>query len=124
MFNPCLFRGYVYVCGQYSYLVEAFSPQTDSFLPLHLQLPENTDCCLYVHNNCLVVHSSEYISKFAAGQEGQLIQCSDFHSQRYADKYSNSQPVIDPYRKLFFILQDGICVSLSMETGLKVCSFS
>ena len=27
-FNPCLFKGDIYICGN-TYIVEAFSPQTD-----------------------------------------------------------------------------------------------
>ena len=55
-FNPCLFSGFVYVCGCGSNSVEAFCPQTCSFLPL--SLPGRFFAyCLYVHKNLLVVHS-------------------------------------------------------------------
>lgn len=57
------------------------SPQTHSFLALPLQLPEDfSSYCLYVHNNTLVVHSKYHISKFTAGQAGQLLQHSQAQS--------------------------------------------
>lgn len=123
-FNPCLFNGYVYVCGEGSHLVEVFSPQTDNFIFLSLQLPEAHSCCLFVHHNLLTVHSYLYISKFSAGQAGQLIQHSLVNSQEPADKYFNSQPMIDVARGLFFILQCGHILSFDIETGMKVLSFS
>ena len=116
-FNPCLFNEHVYVCGDGSQLVEAFSPQTDNFLPLQVLLPEANHCCLYVHSNLLVVHSSQYISKFAAGQTGQLAQYSQVRSQTPALKWFNSQPVVDLSRGLFFIFQRDKILSLNMETG-------
>lgn len=30
-FNPCLFKGYVYLCGYNSKLLESFDPQTERF---------------------------------------------------------------------------------------------
>ena len=120
-FNPCLFSGCVYLCGRDSQLVEAFSPQTDSFLPLQLSLPEDQHCCLYVHNNLLVVHSNQYISKFTVGQKGQLVQHSQVPSPPVY-KHSNSQPVVD--KGLFFLFQETQVVSFNMETGAQVRSFT
>lgn len=66
-FNACLFSGYIYVCERHSsvlcgsLLVEAFCPQADTFFPLPLQLPEDSYCCLYVHNSLLVVYSEPLI---------------------------------------------------------------
>ena len=124
-FNPCLFSGSVYLCGgNSSQLVEAFSPQTDTFLPLQLQLPENSHRCVYVHNNLLVVHSYQYISKFTAGQGGQLIQHSQVRTQTPVNKHSNSQPVVDTTQGLFFLFQLTKVVSFNMETGAQVRTFT
>lgn len=121
-FNPCLFRGYVYLCGRGSRRIEAFSPQTDSFFPLPLQLPENTGCCVYVHNCLLVVHTDKYISQFAAGPTGQLIQHSQVCSLSSRFKFSNSLPVVA--QDVFFIYQHQRIVSFSMKTGAQVRSLT
>lgn len=112
----------MYLCGQNSPRVEAFSPQTDSFLSLQLQLPEVSDCCLYVHSNLLVVHSFSFISKFAAGQRGQLIARSQVPSQTSVFKNSNSLPVVNSSQGLFYIFQVSKVLILSMETGEEVGS--
>lgn len=122
-FNPCLFNGYVYVCGRGHVLMEVFSPQTNSFLPLQLQLPENHHC-LFVHKNLLVVHSLQSVFKFSAGQAEQLIQHSEIRFQTPVNKWSNSQPVVDPSRGLFFIYQQSKLLSISIDTGALVQSFS
>lgn len=122
-FNPCLYNRWVYVCGGGSKLVEAFTPQNNSFLPLQLRIPEDHPCCLFVHKNLLVVHSENYITKFAAGQAGQLFQHSQVRSKSVY-KYSNSQPIVDSTYGLFSIYQLGKVVSFNIETGVLVNSFT
>lgn len=101
--------------------MEAFSPHTDDFLPLSLsQSPENSLKILYVYNNLLVVHSDNFISKFAAGQGGQLAQQSQFKTHNTVKKWTNSQPGLDPARGLFYIVQGHVCICLDMETGEEV----
>lgn len=123
-FNPCQFKGFVYVCGRGSQLVEAFSPQTDSFLPFPLQIPENSRCCLYVHNSFLVVQSEAYITKFAAGEAGKLVPHSQVRSTARVSNYSNSQPVVDPTLGILFIFQKDKVLSIMMETSVEVKSFA
>lgn len=118
-FNPCAFNEFVYVCGWGSQLIQAFSPQTDSFLPFQLQLPEESPCCLYVHGSCLVVHSYQYISRFTE-QEEQLVQHLQIRSKKPNHKQSNSQPVVDPTRSLFFLIKQRKVLAFNMETGGKV----
>lgn len=111
--NPCLFKEFVYLCG---HLVDAFCPQTDQFLPLQVKLPQNSCCCLFVHNKMLVVQTYEYISKFKAGQRGELV----LHSQEHtipASKWSNSQPKVDSTNGLYFIIVLGEVYSVDLETG-------
>lgn len=122
--NPCLFNGYVYLCGSDSVNIEMFSPHDDSFLLLPLLLPESSVSCLYVHNNSLVVHSYIYMTKFAAGKAGHLIQLSQTHLQAGGHKSSNSQPVVDQSRGLVFIIRDKKCSSFNIETGLQVRRFA
>lgn len=118
-FNPCLFNRHVYLCGRGSKLVETFSPQTDSFLPFQLLLPEaNKGCCLYVHNDLLVVRTAHNIYKFEAEQPGQIIQQTQLlcpeHNFR---EYSPAQPVVHPARGLICMLEDWNVVIFSMKTG-------
>lgn len=122
-FNPCKFNDFVYLCGGGSQLIEAFSPQTNRFIPLQLQLPQISDCTVYTHNSLLVVHSRRYISKYSAGQEGQLLQHSQTQSKTTVNKRSNSQPVLEPISGLFFICQKDTCVCFCMETGEEVQNF-
>lgn len=118
-FNPCLFNECIYLCGC-SRLIEAFSPQTDSFLPVRMALPESKACCLYVHNNLLVIHSKGYISRFTAGTASQLVQHSQTQSAQAVDKWPNSQPVLVPARHLFYFFQGYKCLCFHMETGEEV----
>lgn len=122
-FNPCAFSIYVYICGNPSTLIEAFSPLTSSFLPLQLSLPEPYNYNLYVHDHLLVIHSYSWISKFAAGNEGQLVKHSQVASVMPVNKYTNSQPVVDPVRSLFYIFQGEKCLCFHMETAAQVKTF-
>ena len=122
--NPCMFSGIVYLCGATSSgatLMEAFSPETDTFLPVQITVPENGYPCLYVDNNLLVVHLSSYILKYAMGPDRQLIKQSEIRSPS-VNKWQNSQPVIDKAQGLFFIDQQGPCLRFNMETGAQVSS--
>lgn len=122
-FNPCLFSGCVYVCGWGSLLVEALFPPTDTFLPLQVQLPEGRFCCLFTYNHLLTVHSENYISKFAAGQSGELIPYSQVRSQARVDKGSNSQPVVNPGQGFYFIVFNGKTIKINLETGAEIRRF-
>jgi hypothetical protein len=98
--------------------MEAFSPDRDTFLPVQIPVPENTNCCLYVDNNLLVLHSTNYILKFAMEQGGQLIKRSEVKSPS-VNKWQNSQPVVDKANGLFFMIQNGQCLRISIETGTQ-----
>lgn len=118
-FNPCQFCEHVYLCGSGSRLVEVFSPHTDLFLSLPLpHLPEDSSCATYVHNNLLIVHSANYIFKFAPDQYSQLA------AKTTVSKWSNSPLVLDAARGFFFIVQEEKCVCFNMETGAEVQSFA
>lgn len=116
-FNPCLFHQYVYLCGSLSLLMETFSPETDSFLPLPLTLPEAESCCLYVHNNCLVVLSSNYMTQFSAGPAGRLLPHFPVRNPTYLHLYQNTQPVLDS--DFVFLFQGDKWVSFHRNTGAQ-----
>ena len=98
--------------------MEAFSPDSDTFLPLNITVPENTNCCLYVDNNLLVVNSVSFILKYAVGPGGQLVEQSRVNSPG-VNKHQNSQPVVDRTQGLYFIIQGGQCLRFNMQTGVQ-----
>ena len=79
---------------------------------------------MLVHNNQLVVHSKEYISKFTAGASGRLEQVSKTQCQQAVDKSPNSLPVLVPDRRLFFLFQSYQCLCFHMETGAQLDRFA
>ncbi len=121
-FNPCLFNECVYLCGAGSYLIEAFFPQTDNFVPLQIRIPEALSCVMFAHNNLLVVQSENYVSRFAAAQEGQLILRSEERCWGDLMKPS-SQPVVDSTRGLFYIASKMVYL-VDLETGRVVQRFN
>lgn len=118
-FNPCMLLGTVYLCGGNSATMEAFTPQTDAFFPLHVMLPQSCGaCCLYFHNHLLVLHSYGCILKFAVEPNGQLTK----HSIRSAAptfKFQNSHPVVDKEKGVFYVIFNWECCSFFMKTGRK-----
>lgn len=119
-FNPCLFNELVYLCGYHAVQMEAFSPPTDTFLSLQLQLPENSSTCLYVYNSILVLHTNNYVTKYSAGRAGQLLLHSQVRSPARVPKHSNSHPVLMPSLCLFFLSKGDKCHGYRMETGALV----
>ena len=63
---PCEFNGYVYLCGGGTTGIEAFHPQSNTFLQLQPRLPERTECKVCVDNGQLVVISWKYVTWWEA----------------------------------------------------------
>lgn len=121
-FNPCLFNECVYLCGAGSYLMEAFSPQTDHFVPLQIRIPEALSCIIVVHRNLLVVQSENFVSRFEAAQEGQLV----LHSERQCwgnPVNPSSQPVVDS-NHCFFYNSSHMVYMVDLENGRVVQRFN
>lgn len=123
-FNPCKLGSWIYLCGNGSRKLEAFSPQKESFLSLNVELPEQTYCCLYVNNGSLVVHSDNYTSKFAAEESGQLSMRASRRSPITVNKRPNCQPKMYLSSRIFYVLQKGKCLCLRMKTGELVESYA
>lgn len=101
--------------------MEAFSPQTDHFVPLEIRIPEAMTCLLIVHNNLLVVRSEHFISKYEAVQEGQLV----LHSERQCcgdPTNPSSQPVVDG-NHCFFCNSTHMVYMVDLENGRAVQRF-
>ena len=119
-FNPCVLTGVVYLCGQGSTTVEAFSPETESFLPCQLTLPLLTGaCCLYVDNDQLVVLSLKHIHRLTVNPSGQLVLQSEVACP-VVPKDQNSHPVVDKTHGMLYFAYDGLCHILNLDTGAEV----
>ena len=87
-------------------------------LPYQLSVPaEDSDCCMYVEDNLLVVHLDKNILKFRAGL--QLVQTSTTTTQKDVMR-PHSQPVVNTVLRLYYIEHMGKCYSVNMDTGV-VC---
>jgi len=63
-FNPCEYKGFVYLCGYGAFLMEAFEPQISRFLPvLTVILAWNSQSLMFVEGGQLVVISDRHISR-------------------------------------------------------------
>ena len=79
-FNPCLFNGSIYLCDS-STILEAFSPQNGLMLSYQIDRPNTeSNCCMYVENDLLVVHLNYNILKYRGGEMG-LVQASRSSTQ-------------------------------------------
>ena len=99
-------------------MMEAFSPGANAYIPLNINLPENTHCCLFVDDNKLVVHSYQFVLKYVLNQANKL----ELHSSTRTpavDKRQNSQPVVDRAARLVYMSQNGNCVVFNMDTGAQ-----
>jgi hypothetical protein len=72
-----------------------------------------------VSSGCLTLQSYNYIVKFSAGQWGQLREHANIPAQELMNKDSNSQPVLNIIRGVFFIAQKNKCMCFDMETGAQ-----
>ena len=118
-FNPCVWRTVIFLCGAFSATIEAFSPDTETFLSFCLLVPQNNSgCCLYVDQDQLVVHSYDHVRKYAM-REGEVLQVKEELTPA-AGKLQNSQPVVDRNQGLFYLVYRGDCLRFNMETGVQV----
>ena len=118
-FNPCEWRGAVYLCGLES--IEAFSPETETFLPFTIQIPplQDNGCCVYVDSDQLVVHSSGHIHKFAVQPGRKLALVAEMQSSAEF-MHQNSMPVVDKAREVFHLVWEGECFTYNMDTGVRL----
>jgi hypothetical protein len=98
--------------------MEVFAPETDTFLDYQVQVPQESPCVLFVESNLLVLHKSDYVVKYAAGANGQLVEQSRVQSPKVRN-YQNSQPVVDGARGVFYMVSWGECLSYNLSSGVK-----
>ena len=118
-FSPCLFGGVIYLAGYTNTTpsMEAFSPDTDTMLSFLWALPQSSDMCVYVGEDLLVVHTSQYTVKYAAGQAGQLVKRSEEGPRNIIGRSSNTQPMVDKTKRTVYVISGDCCNSLNMDSG-------
>lgn len=122
-FNPCEFRGKVYLCGRFSSLIEAFHPDTLSFLTLDFRFPEHTyPCCSFLHHHQLVILSRHYLVQIDTHSDGELalLACRQ-HPQ--LSVMCNMAPVVTKEGTVYFSNRKELCAVNIDESGeLEVVS--
>lgn len=119
-FNPCLYQAIIYLCGFGSNEVEAFNPQQKRYSPLNLQIPESTACCIYPSCGLLVIHSTQYVSRYRLNAEGTLEELPRAPRQGNCMKYQHSQPVAAMESGVVWCAWDKRCWGFSMKTGERI----
>ena len=125
-FNPCLFKGHIYLCGCGPLRIEVFfpSPGPDTFLEnLNLLVPgpNSESCTVFVDGDLLVVHSKRFIVK-CEDQNGQICKVSEvLLDPQVIDKWLNSQPVVAG--DLVYIFQASRCFSFDKRSGALISSY-
>ena len=123
-FNPCLFRLLIYLCGAGSSTIEVFSPSTDSFLAIQIEIPMlQYACCMYVDGEELVVHFNDRVHRYGGGGDGGLVPVTQVATP-VVNKLQNSQPVVDREKRVFYVVKGAECVGFDMHTGVQVCKIA
>ena len=102
--------------------MEVFSPDTERFIrSLPPMMTMMSPCCMYVDNDMLIVHHHTYVLKFAAGQGGGLVREEPLIPvSPMAEKDQNSQPAVDAFSRVFYVVYQGKCLCFGMDDGQKV----
>ena len=111
-FNPCKSAQHVYLCGCWSWLLEVYTPASDSYHTLAVDLPELSECCVYLQDQVLVVHMTHYIVRCTVNEDQWVVGRHD--------RVGTSQttlPIIDLDSGLVYIMCREECISLRMSTG-------
>jgi len=113
-FSPCKFHRLVYLCGQGSYLIEAFDPSNNLFLDMEVTLPEAGLCLTFQEREELVVLSGKFLTRWRVGQDGELVQC---YQALHPDVgvFCNMAPVVDQVNGLVYIADMGVCYSVKVD---------
>ena len=114
-FNPCDFKGLVYLCGYGTVLFETFDPQTVSFFVLTARLSDpHSACCLYVDKDQLVVLCDDSTIRYSQGQGHQLLQVSKTQ-HRHSTVTCNMPPVVELSSGCVYIADKGVCYCITLN---------
>ena len=116
-FNPCEFCGCIYLSGYGSRLIEAFNPEPCTFLPIDIQLPENSICISFAETSQLVVMSEEYVTYWRVGRNHTLVLVNQA-KHRKINLLSNMTPVVEAGK--VYITFAGKCWMISLDVADQV----
>jgi len=109
------FKGFVYLCGFGSVLMEAFDPQSANFLLLKTRL-SNTSiaCCLYVDKDHLVVLCDDSTVIYSQGQGHQLHEVSKVQ-HGHSVVTCNMPPLVELPSGCVYIAEKGVCYCIRLD---------
>lgn len=113
LFNPCEFKGVVYLCGLGSDEIEAFCPKTCMFLLMDVRLPEDSACCVFVEAEELIILSVKYVTRWEVNEQHQLVlQKSSQHLG--CNLRCNTSPTVDSVNSIIYTSSSS-CFCLSID---------
>jgi hypothetical protein len=115
-FNPCEYKGYVYLCGAGT--IESFKPDTSQFLRVSLSLPEpENSYLLAVVRNQLVAISGKHVIKWEG--EGLRVVSQTQHREIMGLNCEMS-PGVDEDREMLVVTYAGSCYGVKLDGSQKV----
>ena len=114
MLNPCEYRSIVYLCGFGSDRMEAFDPVNGVLVPIEARVSEDSESCLFVESDQLVVLSRIHVMRWELNEVGQLRKVkSAVHTK--CDLMSNIAPIVDTLSGYIYIVYGGQGYSIKMD---------
>lgn len=112
-FNPCLWRGEIYLCDNFT--AEIFNPENRSFRAISVEFSNTRDACAYVWNDKLVVVSAEWITRLE-WREGSL----EVVKQKQKSLSPASQCLPEVWGSRVYWFSYGGLIVANAETGGKI----
>lgn len=116
-FTPCAFHGYIYLCGGFTDSIEAFDAEACIFLPVHHRLPEARECVAVLESGQLVVISGNYVTRWGAAQECDLVPQGRTQHQKI-EVYCSMAPVLDG--TVVYMSWRGSCSRVRLEVVERI----
>lgn len=116
--NTCIFKDIIYITGAGSYLMEGFSPISESFTPFTYSFPQNNiTSLLFSTGEVLFLYFFGTIMQFRASADG-LIEISR-RPFRMHGKWAGNQVVPDVANGQIYVCGKYECFALSYEVEEK-----
>ena len=114
-FNPCVFSGFIYLCGWGSDLIEVYDPYETRFYSLQPRLPEKfSPCCVFVAYTEMVVVSGQYVTRWQSAAHRDLTQVS-IHPHTTLNLRCNLPPILSETQQVVYLSYNGFCYSLKTD---------
>lgn len=94
--------------------METFDPSNNVFLDFEITLPEAGLCLIFQEREQLVVLSGKYVTRWRAGESGDLVRCSQaLHPD--IGVFCTMAPVVDQVNGLVYIADMSVCYSVKLD---------